>query len=195
MPIPVFEQQPAETQGAPGKPTKEKVSGLAIFFAVLLGTVLVFMGEFLFLDVNRVFNPYYVSCFEEASSSLSNFFSHAPFLESCDVPNYERARLILHADVAVPLILVGLFAYVIIRKRELKSHHRALFFAYLAWIVWMGGRLLAETEYYFLKHHALIGKYIVFVTVALIFSWIVIEIQRRFIKGKKPDEPAAPKFE
>lgn len=195
MPIPVFEDQPPKDPLGQQKSGKEKISGLAIFFAVLLGIVLVFIGEFLFLDVSRVFNPYYEVCFEETSSSLSNFFSRAPFLEACDVASYEQARLILHADIAIPLVLVSIFIYFLIRKRELKGHQRALLFAYLSWIVWIGGRLIAETEYYFLKHHALAGKYIVFITVALIFTWIVIEIQRRFMKGNKPDEPPSPKFE
>ncbi|MDD5040413.1 MAG: hypothetical protein PHY34_04670 [Patescibacteria group bacterium] len=182
MPIPVFEQEEKKdtakesaTQSV-DKPLTEKVSGFSIFFSILLGIALLLIVEFAFRDGNRLFNSFYNDCHNKKGFHAS---------DTCDLEQYERIRLILHADIAVPLIIMSIFVYFILRKRKTSSELNVILYSYYGFILWLVGRIVAETEYFFLKHHELIGKYLVLFTFILIFVILSVQIQRRFIRKKQ----------
>lgn len=183
MPVPVFEQ-PAlkEVKKEEAKPTKEKFSGWAIFFALLLITVLVILGEFAFRDSDRLFNPYYQSCRVESKITFPYFLSEESVAKACDIQKYEQTRLLLHADVAVPLIIISLLGYLFLKNRKFSSQTKLIFYAYLLFALWISTRIIFETEYYLLKHNELIGKYIVLISIAIILGYLIFLIQKKFWK-------------
>lgn len=184
MPIPIFDQQVTRVQQeSPKEEKKNKLAPTAIFLFILLTIVLFVLGEFMFRDINEVFNPDFDSCH---SSVKGTIFQPTKIPADCDLNQYERIRLILHADIAVPLALLGVLLYIIIRGRKMVIQVKALVYAYLLFSLWMTARIVAETEYFFLKHHELYGKYILFVTVIVILSALIVLVQQKFKKKPQP---------
>jgi len=183
MPVPVFDE-PIEKKQEKEQlaPEKQKVSGWVIFFSILLISALVTMGEFAFKDTNRLVNPYYDACYEKSNVTFPYFSQQGPINEACDIEKYERVRLILHADVAVPLILLSILIYLLIRGKKLSSQRKVLYYSYLIFILWIVIRLVSETEYYLLKHFSVYGKYLVFLSVVIIFTYLIISVQKKFSK-------------
>ncbi len=184
MPIPVFDQQKTLVpEEDPKEGKKHKLAPTAIFLFIVLTIVLFVLGEFMFRDVNKVFNPNFDSCH---SSIKGTIFQPVKIPVDCDLNQYERIRLILHADIAVPLVLIGILLFIIVRGRKMVMQVKALVYAYLLFSLWMAARIVAETEYYFLKHHELYGKYILFITLIVILSALIILVQKKFKKKSQP---------
>jgi len=104
--------------------------------------------------------------------------------ESCPLGQYEQVRLILHADIAVPLILISVLIYMLIRGKKLSSTKKVVSYGYFGFSLFLLGRIIAETEYYFLRHHELYGKYLVIFTFVILFTILVVQIQERFSKKR-----------
>jgi len=181
MPIPVFEQEPVpeekkeERKKEISKPLTVKFSGFAIFFSILTMAALIIMGEFAFRDANDLFNPHYESCHLTKVVQAS---------EACPLGQYEQVRLILHADIAVPLILISVLIYMLVRDKKLSSTKKVVSYGYFGFSLFLLVRIVAETEYYFLSHHELYGKYLVIFTFVILFTILVVQIQKKFSKKR-----------
>jgi len=181
MPIPVFEQEPVpeakkeEAKKEVSKPLTVKFSGFALFFTILTMIAMIIMCEFAFRDANEIFNPHYDGCHLEKVVQAS---------ESCPLGQYEQVRLILHADIAVPLILISVLICMLIRDKKLSSTKKVVSYGYFGFSLFLLGRIIAETEYYFLRHHELYGKYLVIFTFVILFTILVIQIQGKFSKKR-----------
>ncbi|MFA6098406.1 MAG: hypothetical protein WCV50_00785 [Patescibacteria group bacterium] len=191
MPVPIFDQ-PVVTEVKHTKEAeiKEKISPWVIFISILLISVMITFGEYAFRDMNRVFNPNYSNCFVQSGFKLAYPYvrqqNNSP-KSTCELEKYERVKLILHADIAVPIILVSLVAYLFIRKRTLASAGKAIFFSISVWVGWLSIRIVGEGEYFFVKHYPLFGKYIVFFTLATLLTVLIIYIQNKVKKAtQKP---------
>ena len=184
MPVPIFDQpviESPEEKEEEVQRAKERISGWAVFLSLLLVAVLVIAGEFAFRDSNRLFNPYYSSCRVESSKSVFPYlFSQGAVSQSCELKKYEQTRLLLHADVAVPLIVISVLVYFFVRGKRLAGQGKVLLYAYLIFVLWMAVRIIYETEYFLLKHNDLVGKYVVLLSVAIIVSYLVVLIQKKF---------------
>jgi len=187
MPVPVFDQPVIkEEKKEEPKPVKQKISGWAIFLSMLFVAALVTLGEFGFKDSNRLFNPYYESCRVKSEVTYPYFTQKAGLDELCDVEKYERIRLILHADVAIPLILLSVLIYFLARGKKLSSQVKVIYYSYFIFVLWIAVRIVSETEYFLLQHVEVLGKYFVILSVAIIFSYLIFIIQKRFSKRKVP---------
>lgn len=180
MPVPIFDQSVTIQKKEAPKPEKERISGFVMFLSFILIASIMVMGEFAFRDSNRLLNPYAKSC-QNTKQTATQFLSgakpkHIP--NDCDLEKYERARLIIHADIAVPILLIGLIIYFFTRRRKKQGAARVLYVSGMIFWMWIGVRLVFETELYFIKHHPLIGKYIVFGSIVIVVSILIIYIQR-----------------
>jgi len=181
MPVPVFDQTLNDKNEKDVTPKiKERTSGVAILFAVFLVLALIFTSELFLNDTNNNFNNEYSRCLiEDANSSI---FKKNIVSADCNLQRYEGIRLLIHIDVLIPVIITGFIFIYIIRKKKLSSYLKVLRNAFIVSISWLSFRLLAETEYYLIKHEPLIGKYIILLTIILLLIYLVVLIQRRFIK-------------
>jgi hypothetical protein len=180
MPIPIFEQQTTAQLAEQLETKKEKISPWSIFFSILLTAVLITIGEFGLRDSNRVFNPYYETCYVKISFSSINLFQRVGAPQtSCDLKAYEGTSLLLHADIVAPLLLIGLAIIFIIRKKKLASYIRVIFLTCAIFVVWMSIRIIYETESFLVKHYPLAGKYVVFLTIAAVCALLIITIQNK----------------
>jgi len=181
MPIPVFEQEAVpeakkeEDKKEISKPLTVKFSGFALLFTILTMVALIIMNEFAFRDANEIFNPHYDGCHLGKAVHAS---------EVCPLGQYEQVRLILHADIAVPLILVSTLIYMLIRGKKLSSTKKVVSYGYFGFSLFLLGRIITETEYYFFVHHELYGKYLVIFTFVVLFTILVIQIQKKFSKKR-----------
>jgi hypothetical protein len=180
MPIPIFEQQTPEEMIKEIEEKKEKVSPWSVFISILLIGILVTMGEFSFRDSNRVFNPDYTACHVRLSFNTVHFLQTVGTPDnSCVLRTYEGTRLLLHADIAVPLFLIAILVFVLTRRRQLHSTAKVLIYSFFAFVAWMMIRIIFEMESFLVHHYALYGKYAVFLTIALVCTALIIFVQRQ----------------
>ncbi|MFA6553437.1 MAG: hypothetical protein WCT27_03340 [Patescibacteria group bacterium] len=182
MPVPVFEQLSADA--AQIKPDvlaakNPRYTSGAIFFAILMVVALVVLGEFVFRDSSRLFNPYYQDCQSKTGNSSILSGKSIKIPASCQVEKYERSRLILHADFVVPIALVMLMVFAVTRRRLESAQLKLILLSLYIFTGWIIVRVLGETEYYLLKHHELIGRYTVILTVVGLLAIMIIIVQYR----------------
>lgn len=178
MPVPVFEQPMIKEQPAETKPAKEKLSGMAIFFGILMVAVLVIASESAFRDFNRLSNPYYSPC-HTVGSSLLNLGKAPKIPANCNLLKFEQSRLLLHADIVLPLAVIGILMFILLRKKKIPGAARILLTACCIFVIWLIGRLAVEAEYFMVKNYPLEGKYIVLLSIAFLIALGAILIQRR----------------
>lgn len=181
MPVPIFDHPVIKEEIKEGPPKKEKLSAWSIFFSILLIAVFVIIGELAFRDLNRYFNPLYDSCKELKEVTFQ-------VVNECDAMRYELNRLFLHADFVVPLLILGFIIYLLTRRKNLKSYLRVLKFSYYVFIAWISVHLIAEGEYFLMKHYKTIGIYAVLFTLAILLIVLIIYIQRKINKRLKEKE-------
>jgi len=183
MPVPIFEQPELvdSKNKDQEKPAKEKFSVWAMFLALVLLAVLVVMAELAYRDSNKLFNPYYDSCQLKSQSGSTTLFQSPKYPKKCEVQEYEQIRLLLHTDIAIPVIIISILIFMFIRKRKLSSQAKIVLYAYLVAIIWIAARLIIEAEYYVLRHNELLGKYLVLFSLVIIVTLLVVLIQKKFI--------------
>jgi hypothetical protein len=187
MPIPVFEQQATIQAAEQIETKKEKISPWSVFFSILLTVILITMGEYAFQDSNRVFNPQYEACHVSISFNSMRFLQKTGSpQENCEMRAYASMSLLLHADISAPLLLIGIVILLLTRKKAIPAYLKAVFFSCSVFIVWMSIRVIYETESFLVKHYPLAGKYVVFMTIAIICVALIVIIQ-----GKLRRKPAA----
>lgn len=179
MPVPVFDQTNNNNKDVAPK-MKEKTSAAAILFAVFLVIVSIFTTELFLGDINSRFNNEYNSC--HASDKAKTLFQTVANTTNCDLQRYEGIRLLVHIDVMIPVVITGFIFIYIIRKKKLSSYYRVLRNAFTVYLVWLSIRMVGETEYYLIKHEPIIGKYVVLLTIILLLIYLVVLIQRKFVK-------------
>ncbi|MBI5038000.1 MAG: hypothetical protein HZC01_04860 [Candidatus Kerfeldbacteria bacterium] len=179
MPVPVFEQTIQKV-----KETKrvepEHVSGSVAFFAIILILLIAVTMEIALLDINRIFNPQYDSC-RARGPIVQRLFDTDSVPKTCDLKQYESARLLLHADVVVPLVLVCVLGFVLINinKRSVTGKIFRVVFVIVA--AWGTVRVTYEGLAYSLRHHALYGKYFVLLTAAIAIIVMIMWLQRNMV--------------
>lgn len=180
MPVPVFEQ-PIEDQKPKIHITENrKVSGVAAFFSIILVIMLVFTMELLLRDVNKVFNDQYGVCYK--SRNIITLFQPQTATEMCNPKTYEGIKLLLHADVIVPVALISLLILYIYINKKFSPSIRMLRNAYMFFVIWILIRIVYETEYFLFKHHELLGKYLVLLTLIILLVFLVVYLQKKFQK-------------
>jgi hypothetical protein len=179
MPIPVFEQQVVE-ELKEIETKKEKVSPWSVLISILLVTILIVMGEYAFRDSNRVFNPYYDPCYRPISYNSVTFLQQIGRPDqTCDMRAYEGTQLLLQVDIGAPILLVGLLVLLLVRKKTLSSTQKVLMTAFYIFMVWMSVRVIYETEAFLVKHYPLAGKYVVFLSISVICTVLIVLIQSK----------------
>ena len=180
MPVPVFEQPEISSDEKKTPIINVKTSGVAILFAIFLVSVSIFTSEIFLRDINKYFNKEYNDChYSTVTNSLVN---NMVLNKECDLRSYEGLRLLVHVDVLMPIVIVSLIFLLVIRRKKLSSYHRVLRTAYLIFAIWLSLRLVGETEYYLITHHPIYGKYLILLTIIIILIYLVIFIQKKFIK-------------
>ena len=180
MPVPVFEQS-ADIKPAKPQPVPERTSGVATFFAVLLVSALVFTVELALRDVNKIFNPLYEKCVIPARN-LASIFVPITETEQCLVQRYEGGQLLLHADVIVPLVLIIILVLVVFQPRNMGLIARIFRTSLIIFAFWLSIRILAETEYFMVKHYPIYGKYLVLFSVIIAIIFLVVAVQKKALK-------------
>jgi len=179
MPVPVFEQSEEDKKPTqPTPPGDRKVSGVAVFFSVILVVTMIFTMELALRDVNEIFNSHYDTCYQKKTAI--NFLRQLPSNEACQMEKYEGIRLLLHADIMIPVIIISIIVLLLYRHKKLKGYFRVLYIAFIFFVLWLGVRIIFETEYYLMRHHPLYGKYIVLITIIGLVIFLIIYIQKKF---------------
>ncbi len=183
MPIPVFEQQSPEQAAEAMEVKKEKISPWSIFFSIVLIAILITMGEYALKDSNRVFNPYYEACYLPTSYNTLTFLQKIGTPKaSCDMRAYEGTKLLLHLDLGAPLLLFSVLIYFLVRGKKISGSSRVMTFAWFVFVAWMLFRIIFEAESFLVRHHPLVGKYIVFISISLICVALIFFVQNRLRK-------------
>ncbi|XOU94932.1 MAG: hypothetical protein ACNFW9_02580 [Candidatus Kerfeldbacteria bacterium] len=180
MPVPVFEQPEIHNDKKESPLINIKTSGVAILFAIFLVSVSIFTSELFLRDINKYFNNEYNDCHYSATSN--SLVNNIVLNEECDLKSYEGLRLLVHVDVLMPIVIIGLIILLTIRHKKLSSYYRVLRIAYLFFTIWLTLRLIGETEYYVITHHPIYGKYLILFTIIVILIYLVIYIQKKFVK-------------
>lgn len=180
MPVPVFEQPEMNNNKNESSIMHVKTSGVAILFAVFLVSVSIFTTEVFLRDINKYFNNEYNDC--HYSATTNSLVNKVILNKECDLKSYEGWRLLVHVDVLMPIVIISLIILLIIRRKELSSYNRVLRKAYWIFSIWLTLRLIGETEYYLITHHPIYGKYLILLTIIIILIYLVIFIQKKFIK-------------
>jgi hypothetical protein len=178
MPVPIFEQSTDEKPIPSTPPADRKVSGVAVFFSVVLVAILIFTMELALRDVNKLFNSQYDVCYQKKTTYT--LFRSVPPNELCEIEKYDGIRLLLHTDIIIPVILISILLLYIYRQKKLTGYLKVLHTAYIFFILWICLRIIGETEYFLIKHHPLYGKYIILITIIILFIFLIIYIQRKF---------------
>ncbi len=186
MPVPVFE--PAKPKQQESKqPPKEKISGGAAFFALLFVIMLSITVELSLLDVNRLFNPNYEQCQSQQANIIQRVFDTSRDPSVCDVQRYEAARLLLHADIVVPLILLCILIVVILNMQKRNLVGRIFRVTLIIFSSWISFRIMYEALAFSLKHYPLYGKYFVLLTAIAASIVMTIWLQRTVQKKNKTE--------
>lgn len=185
MPVPIFDQPVITEKSKEELLKKEKPTGWTIFFSILLIIVFVIMGEMAFRDINKLYNPLYESCqVVKEGTFFSLKISEAE--KACQMEKYEFTRLILHLDIVAPLFIIGLILFFILRRnKNMAIYAKIIIYSYSIFTAWLILRIVSETEYFLLKHHRMIGWYVVLMTVAFIIIFFIIFIQRKSMQKIK----------
>lgn len=182
MPVPVFEQPKQKAKAAERE--EEKISGGAAFFAIVFVLMLSITLELALLDVNKLFNPQYLNC-KTGGPVIQRIFETNADPGTCSVEHYEAARLLLHADVLVPLVLISILIIVILNMQKRSLTGRIFKVALVIFASWTSLRIVYEALAFSLKHHPLFGKYYVLLTALAACSVMIIWLQRSTQKKKK----------
>lgn len=183
MPIPIFDQQSSLTLLEKVEEKKEKISPWSFLFTAILIIILVTMGEFAYRDSNRVFNSRYNDCYVPVSYNSVHFMQRVGVpSSSCNLLSYEATKLLLHADISIPILLLSSLVLVFTRKRKLYSTAKVILFSIYTFTAWMTIRLIFETESFLVKHYPLYGKYVVFITIAFVCMCLIMVIQNKLKK-------------
>lgn len=189
MPVPVFE--PALAVKKTNQYDAWRVSRATAFFAILMVLLLAATVELALWDVNRIYNPQYSECLSDENVITRIFKIGSYSSEICDVQRYEASRLLLHADVIVPVLVVSIIMLAILMRRRKDILSKVFTIALSIFSSWLTIRLIYEAESYTLKHHLLFGKYFVLLTaliiVILMIFWVEWAIDRKR-KGKEKKE-------
>jgi len=180
MPVPVFDQPMNNEKEDVAPKMKEKTSAAAIFFAIFLVLVAMLTAELFLFDINRHFNNNYQVCNVENQTQFT--FQKAPAPEGCDMKEYEGLRVIIHIIVLIPFIVTGFILIMLIRHKQLSTYYRILRNAFIILMCWLTVRMIGEIEYYLIKHDPVIGKYVILLTIISLLIYLVILIQRRYLK-------------
>lgn len=180
MPVPVFEQPKPKTVDAQ---KEEKTSGGAAFFAIVFVLMLSITVELALLDVNKLYNPRYDSC-KSSGTLIKRIFETNASPALCNVEQYEAARLLLHANVLVPMILISILVIVILNMRKRSLIGRIFKVALIIFASWTSLRIVYEALAFSLKHHPLFGKYYVLLTALITCTLMVVWLQRSNQKKK-----------
>lgn len=192
MPVPVFEQPNPASNKTSAKKEFDKISGAAAFFAIIFILMLAITVEFALLDVNRIFNPQHADCHVKGNV-IQRVFETSRDAGNCDVQRYESARLLLHADVIVPIALIGILVLVLLNMRKKSLIGRIFRVTIMIFSFWLVVRIIYEALAYTLKHHALLGKYFVLITALAAVATMIIWLQRTMNKPFEVPESKKPK--
>jgi len=173
---------------APAAKKKHKISAMAVLLAVILAVVLVLLGERIIFDINRVANPViekvdlttsssgYYSGYSYEKSALSEARVYYP-QERQD--SYLLYKILLHAAFIIPMFLLTFLLYYLVYLKNEQSPYRVLVGGYIAFAIWMIIRLIIETGYFVVVKYKNSAVYIILVVLALIFSLLIIFIQKK----------------
>ncbi len=175
----------------PTQKKKNKVSAMAILLAVILAIVLILLGERVIFDINRVANPVIDQVYIGNSSSggsiyKSNYVSEKSALSEARVyypqsrqDDYLLYKILLHSAFIIPMFLLTFLFYYLVYLKNEKSHYKVVVGGYIAFAIWMILRLIIETGYFVVVKYKNAAVYIILIALALIFSLLIIFIQKK----------------
>lgn len=173
MPQDILPQKPILTQRIQ-KP--KKTSGMSIFLAIVLGAVLVSLGEYILFDLNRTVNPAYEVC---------GRYSRPSYIETKAAPSDQYNRddcrnfaLLIHAAFVIPVFLIAFLVYFFFYYRKPQSKYKVLAWPYFVFSCVMLAHLLIETGVRFIGNK--VGVYIILGLIAVILTGLVILLQKKF---------------
>lgn len=177
MPVPVFEQSEMVKKPEVKPPAKPKISGMTVFLSVVFLILLVFTIELGIKDMNKLFNIEYNDCYQKRS--FVTIMKPLPVNADCNIEKYEGIRLLLHADIVLPVLILSVLGLYVYRKKKLTPQWKSLRIAYMFFLLWLAARMVGETEYYLLRHHSLIGKYVILMTIIAAVVYAAVLIQKK----------------
>jgi len=177
MPIPLFEQTDILNKSEVKPPVKPKNSAMTVFLSVIFVILLIFTLEMAVKDLNRLFNAEYNDCYQRRN--IVTLMKPLKVKAECNIEKYRGIRLLLHADLVLPILIISSLGLYVIRKKQLTPPWKALRVAYMFFLLWLALRMIGETEYFLLKHHAIIGKYIIIFTILTGIVYAAVWVQKK----------------
>ncbi len=184
------------SQAVPAPKKKHKISAMAVLLAVILAIVLVLLGERIIFDINRVANPViekvdltrnsgnYYSGYAYEKSALSQARVYYPQAQQ---DSYLLYKILLHAAFIIPIFLLTFLLYYLVYLKPEQSPYRVLAGGYIAFAIWMILRLVFETGYFVIVKYKNSAVYIILVVLALIFSLLIVFIQKKMAAKHRLD--------
>lgn len=172
----------------PRMPQRHKISAIAVILTVILAISLILLGERIIFDLNRVANPMvekysptssnygYRSGYEYERNLLSDVAVYYPQEKRGE---YLLYKTLLHSAFIIPaFLLTFLFYYMVFLKMQ-DNKYKVLVGGYLAFAFWMILRLLIELAHFIIVQYKSAAVYIILVVLVLLFTGLVVVIQRK----------------
>ncbi len=160
---------------------KRNTQPLAVVLIIILTIILIFLGEKVFADLNKSFNPDYNLCRSGSYSPAMMFESAARVYETsrCDTQNYRSFELMLHSAFAVPVLLGAMILYFFTHlRRQSLFYYRGLAWAYVIFALWLLFRLVIELGAFIVIREKTWGVYVVFIILIVVLTGIILFMQK-----------------
>jgi len=167
------------------------ISAVGIILTILLFVVLMFFGYKLFGDLNKSFNPHYDTCGNRYSGvriyeEISYQVKAPTTVTTCDAAAYKLNEILLHAVLAVPLLLGAVLLYFYTHLKSEKSWGM-ITWAYFIMAIWFILHVLYEVGYFMVARYETWGMYVVLVPLVVVLTWLIIFIQKKVSQKREMD--------
>lgn len=150
------------------KDKKKSLPAAAAWLVILLVATLLFLQGRGMYDVNRLFNPNYLTCISDVGS-----------VGGCDQYYYHWHRVIAWSYVSLPLFLIYLVLSLLLRKKHNATWQRAFFGAFVFLTLAVAAIIFAYITNFLFQFHRMLSWYVLFGVAAALLVALLIYIDKK----------------
>ncbi|MDD5342216.1 MAG: hypothetical protein PHH01_03115 [Patescibacteria group bacterium] len=164
------------------QPKKHATAPLAIVLIIILTVVLILLGERVFSDLNKAFNPEYGGCRLSSYHPAVLYESATPIYQSvnCQTADYRTNEIMLHSAFAIPILLGAIILYFFTHLRTTgQPYYRGLTWSGVVFAFWLLVHVVIELAAFLVVQQKTLGVYLVFIFLIIILTGLIVFLQRR----------------
>lgn len=185
-------KETAKTKSASVKPKKQKkVSALGVVFTIIMGIVIILLGERIIFDLNRVANPivsdystnssgtnYYNAGLSYERSGLSQAKIYYPTNQKAD---YIMYKLLIHSAFIIPVFLLTFLMYYTFNVKKRQPNWFVVTYGYMFFAFWMLFHLLIEIMVVISYQFPNSAIYIILGVLVVVFTSLTVFMQKKVV--------------